>query len=147
MAGYGDHQVANVAAEVEARTIGAKVLRPDMLRPWRTWEVDPWPGLGSVGEFPAKDVSVFTVWDGGSRPFPLNNVAQDDSKKDDPHEWVRRTRAARDMKAAFLDWDSRVVDTCGGYCDTDAGYRSPDYATDIQLDPLQAAGVTGDRHP
>jgi hypothetical protein len=81
------------------------------------------------------DISVFTVWDGGSRPSPLGNVAQDDSKDDDPHEWVRRTKAARAMKSEFLSLDSRVVDTCGGFCDTDQ--KSAAYATDIALDPLK----------
>jgi hypothetical protein len=119
MAAYGDHQVANVSAEVEARTIGAKVLKRDMLRPWRNWEVDPWPGLDAIGSFPARDTSVFTIWDGGSRPVPLGNVAQDNSKDDDPHEWVRNTVAARAMKSAFLALDSRVIDTCVTYCDTD----------------------------
>ena len=147
MAGYGDHQVSNVAAEVEARTIGAKVLSRDMLRPWRSWELKPWTGLQAIGHFPAAHTSVLTIWDGGSRPSPLDNVAQSNAKDDDPHEWVRRTRAGRDMKAAFLSVDSTVIDPCHPYCDTDPGHRSPDYATDILLDPLQAAGVTGNRHP
>ncbi len=102
MGGYGDHQVSNVTAEVEARTIGAKVLKLDMLRPWRTWELDPWTGLDPIASFPAQDTSVLTIWDGGSRPVPLDNVAQDNSKDDDPHEWVRRTKAARLMKSHFL---------------------------------------------
>jgi hypothetical protein len=135
MAGYGDHQVANVSAEVEARTIGANVLKKNMLRPWRNWELDPWTGLQPVKHFPAQDTSVLTVWDGGSRPSPLGNIAQDNSKDDDPHEWVRRTKAARAMKSAFLSLDSQVVDTCGGFCDTDQ--HSAAYDTDIKLDPLK----------
>jgi hypothetical protein len=117
-AGYGDHQVSNYAAEVEARTIGARVLKPDMLRPGRSWERAPWWGLKPVDPTQTSGVSVFTVWDGGSRPAPLGNVAQDKTYDDDPHEWVRRTPAARAMKSAFLSVDSRIVDTCGGYCDT-----------------------------
>jgi hypothetical protein len=117
-AGYGDHQVSNYAAEVEARTIGARVLKRDMLRPGRSWERQPWWGLKPVDLAQTADVSVFTVWDGGSRPSPLGNVAQDNSYDDDPHEWVRRTPAARAMKAAFLSTDSRIVDTCVAYCDT-----------------------------
>jgi hypothetical protein len=130
MAAYGDHQVANVAAETEARTVGAKVLKPDMLRPWRHWEHDPWPGLKAIDSFPARNTSVFTIWDGGSRPVPLSNIAQDNAKDDDPHEWVRNTFAARAMKSAFLSFDSTVIDTCTHvdpatgqsvpYCDTDS---------------------------
>jgi hypothetical protein len=117
-AGYGDHQVSNYAAEVEARTIGARVLKRDMLRPGRSWERQPWWGLKPVDPSQTAGVSVFTVWDGGSRPSPLGNVAQDDAYDDDPHEWVRRTPAARAMKSAFLSLDSRIVDTCVSYCDT-----------------------------
>jgi hypothetical protein len=130
MAAYGDHQVSNVAAETEARTVGAKVLKKDMLRPWRPWEHDPWVGLQAIDSFPARNASVFTIWDGGSRPVPLSNIAQDNAKDDDPHEWVRNTFQARAMKSAFLDFDSTVVDTCTHtdpatgqtvpYCDTDS---------------------------
>jgi hypothetical protein len=117
-AGYGDHQVSNYAAEVEARTVGARVLKPDMLRPGRPWERQPWWGLKPVDPSHTAGVSVFTIWDGGSRPAPLGNVAQDNSFDDDPHEWVRRTPAARAMKSAFLSLDSHIVDTCVSYCDT-----------------------------
>jgi hypothetical protein len=130
MAAYGDHQVSNVAAETEARTVGAKILKPDMLRPGRSWEHTPWVGLDTIGSFPASDTSVFTIWDGGSRPVPLSNIAQNNAKNDDPHEWVRNTVAARAMKSAFLSYDSTVIDTCTHvdpatgqtvpYCDTDS---------------------------
>jgi hypothetical protein len=138
MAGYGDHQVSNYTAEVEARTIGARVLKREMLRPWRTWELTPWVGLDFINPTNDTSSSVLTVWDGGSRPSPLGNVAQDKSVDDDPHEWVRRTKAARAMKAAFLSVDSRIVDTCHGFCDTDQ--QSPQ--ADFSADPLE-----GIRHP
>jgi hypothetical protein len=120
MAGYGDHQVSNYAAEVEARTIGARVLRRDMLPPGRYWGKTPWYGLDPVDFSQPSGTSVFTVWDGGSRPSPLDNTAQPKaSPDDDPHEWVRNTVAARAMKSAFLAHDSKIVDTCGGPCLTD----------------------------
>ena len=50
--GYGDHQVSNVAAEVEARTIGAKVLSSDMLRPWRSGSSTRGPGSSAIGSLP-----------------------------------------------------------------------------------------------
>ncbi len=143
MAGYGDHQVSNVAAEVEARTIGARVLRKDMLPAGRSWERDPWWGLKAVDlsdpEQTRRD-SVLTVWDGGSRPSPLGNVAQDSKEDDDPHEWVRRTPWARDMKSAFLSVDGRIVDTCaanGGFCRT---YNYP-YEQGAFADESPLAGV------
>jgi hypothetical protein len=145
MSGYGDHQVANVAAEVEARTIGAKVLDKHMLRPWRSWELDAWTGLDEIKHFPAEDTSVLTLWDGGSRPSPLSNTAQPKaSPDDDPHEWVRRTLAARQMKAAFLSLDGVVINRCQGaggpYCDTTSG-REVAGRPHLGDDPLFMAGV------
>ena len=43
----GDHQVANITAEVEARTIGASVYTP-ALEPGRHWEADPFMGIPEV---------------------------------------------------------------------------------------------------
>jgi hypothetical protein len=157
MSGYGDHQVSNVAAETEARTIGAKMIASD-LRPWRPWEIQPFPGIPQLdrSQFPLQNASLFTIWDGGSRPSPLDNVAQSNKVDDDPHEWVRRTLAGREMKAAFLNYVpvdsdgnpvegdanlSQVIDTCGEYCDTSIHRRSPNYAVDINDDPLFNAGV------
>ena len=137
MVGYGDHQVANVSAEVQARTMGAKVLKRSMIRPWRAWTIEPFVGLDAVHS-PFDDSSVFTVWDGGSRPVPLSNTTISRDIEDDPHEWVRRTVAARAMKSAFLAVDSRIVDTCTGFCDTDQ--KSPQ--ADFSVDPLE-----GIRHP
>jgi len=161
MSGYGDHQVANVAAETEARTIGAKMIAGD-LRPWRPWEINPFPGIEQVApaDFPLDNVSLFTIWDGGSRPAPLDNIANTENNakgnNDDPHEWVRRTLAGRNMKSAFLQYvqvdadghplpggtdESRVLDTCNGYCDTSIHRRSSNYDADINQDPLFNAGV------
>jgi hypothetical protein len=133
MSGYGDHQVSDYAAEVEARTIGARVLKPDMLRPWRPWERHPWWGLKPVDWSKTSGVSVFTVWDGGSRPAPPDDVPSSDALDDDPHEWVRRTPAARAMKSDFLSFDSHITDTCVSYCDT---YNYPFSAATAALDPL-----------
>jgi hypothetical protein len=133
MSGYGDHQVTDYAAEVEARTVGARVLKPDMLRPWRPWERSPWWGLKPVDWTKTGGVSVYTVWDGGSRPAPLGNTAPTRALDDDPHEWVRRTPAARAMKSDFLASDSHITDTCVSYCDT---YNYPFSAATAALSPL-----------
>jgi hypothetical protein len=139
MAGYGDHQVSNYTAEVEARTIGACVLKDDLLPDGRYWGVKRWFGLPTVEECSSKKgrdggtPSVLTVWDGGSRPSPLDNTPQDNSLDDDPHEWVRRSPAARAMKSAFLSIDSKVVDTCGdGPCLT---YNYPFSAATAAMTP------------
>ena len=82
-AAFGDHQVANVTAEVEARTIGAGVYQP-ALDPTDTdpQSVDPGPnqrhweadgseqifGLPSITSFPY-DGSALVYWDGGPLGF------------------------------------------------------------------------------
>jgi hypothetical protein len=43
MLAYGDHQVSNLAAETEARAIGARVETP-ALDPGRHWDVNPFLG-------------------------------------------------------------------------------------------------------
>jgi hypothetical protein len=114
-----------------------------MLRPNRPWEHIPFVGLQAIGHFPASNVSVLTIWDGGSRPVPLSNIAQSNAKDDDPHEWVRNTFAARAMKSYFLAYRSSVVDTCTHvdpatgltvpYCDTDS--KSNDLDKSPTYDP------------
>ena len=47
---FGDHQVANVTAEVEARTIGAR--RWPALAPGRHTDVNPYFGLPHLDTFP-----------------------------------------------------------------------------------------------
>jgi hypothetical protein len=64
---FGDHQVANIATEVEARTIGA-ALRVPALAPGRHSDVDPYWGLPTIGTYPYTG-SAFVVWDSGN-PAP-----------------------------------------------------------------------------
>ncbi len=48
---YGDHQVSNLAGEVEARTIGAQVHTPE-LDTGRHWATNPLFGLTPIGSYP-----------------------------------------------------------------------------------------------
>ena len=50
---FGDHQVSNVATEVEARTIGAK-LRLPAVDPGRSTEVEPFYGIKPITKYPYK---------------------------------------------------------------------------------------------
>jgi hypothetical protein len=118
----GDHQVANVAAETEARTIGAAARTP-YVDPGRSPYVTNTPfGLGPIGFFPY-DGSAITMWDSGpirqengqtvgTDVPPTTNTPPRNGK--DPHELPRRTPADRAMKSAFLSVGGRVIDTCGG---------------------------------
>jgi hypothetical protein len=131
--GFGDHQVSNWAAAVEARTIGAR-LRTPALDTFR----DPTTGYQYFGEIPAIKSypyagSAITVWDSGpirdncsagtAAPLLVNlpvfgdcpaGQPQDEWGGHDPHEEPRNTVANRAMKAAFLREGGVVTDQCGG---------------------------------
>src|SRR4029450_1811856 len=60
---FGDHQVANVATEVEARTIGAKIRLP-AVDPGRHTDVRPYYGIEPIRRWPFHG-SALVVWDIG----------------------------------------------------------------------------------
>ena len=68
---YGDHQVTNYSAEVEARTIGAGVYSP-ALKPGRHWDVDPFLGMEKVSTFPNVGDSMLVYYDSGPVDFVGN---------------------------------------------------------------------------
>jgi hypothetical protein len=120
--GFGDHQVANVAAEVEARTVGARTIEP-YLDPGRSpySTTTPW-GIPAIGTFPF-DGSAIVMWDSGSPTPPITETPPRAGK--DPHEFPRRTPEARAMKSAFLRVGGQVVNTCApGPCYAN-GYTPP----------------------
>jgi hypothetical protein len=123
-AGLGDHQVSNYAAEVEARTIGAHARLP-WADPGRFAEVDPTYGLAPIPSYPF-DGSAITLWDiGPLRTSPCDpgdsqcgtpvppTTNTPPSAGQDPHEFPRRSAAAREQKSEFLRVGGRVVNTCG----------------------------------
>lgn len=65
---FSDHQVANVTAEVQARTIGAAMYDPALL-PGRHWSDDPYFGLERVDEFPWSGGSMLVYYDSGPVTF------------------------------------------------------------------------------
>jgi hypothetical protein len=81
---YGDHQVSNVAGEVEARTIGAEVHTPE-LDPGRHWSTDPLFGLNPIGSYPYSGNAAMVYYDGGPLDFTgsANQTCQDEN--DDTH--------------------------------------------------------------
>jgi hypothetical protein len=133
--GFGDHQVADVTTEVQARTIGARVHRP-LLEPGRErYRGRPYPrrragpplfGVASLGGPGYRatgsgvvfwDIGPLRTENGESRgtpPPPAANIPP--RQGNDPHEEPRRSVAARRQKSAFLRPDGRIVDVCGGPC-------------------------------
>jgi hypothetical protein len=116
--------VANIAAEVEARTIGARVHQP-ALEPGRSNLADELYGLEPLPAGPF-DGSAFVLWDSGPiRQTGGQTVGTDAAPAQetppragqDPHELPRRAPAAQLQKSLFLRRGGLVVDTCdGGPC-------------------------------
>jgi hypothetical protein len=65
---YGDHQVSNLAAENEARTIGARVHTP-ALDPGRHWEANPFLGIPPITQYPFRGPAALVYYDGGPLGF------------------------------------------------------------------------------
>ena len=119
---WGDHQVTNWAALVEARTVGAR-LRTPALEPSRGYD-DELFGIPEITSFPATG-SLLGVWDvgplrtvdgkvkGTPRP-PTGNVPNREGV--DPHgPDASEQPAGRAQVSAFLrpDAQSRIVNACG----------------------------------
>jgi hypothetical protein len=109
---FGDHQVANIATEVEARTIGACTPTP-IFRKGRSPEVKPLWDVCRIDDFPF-DGSAIVVWDSGAAAPPPDNVPPDAGEDADPHGDPRASKAARRQKAEFLSPDGAVIDVCDG---------------------------------
>jgi len=103
----GDFQVANVAMDVMARTMGASVGGADV----RTTDVEPFWGIERIESYPFDGSAVF-LFDSGTALPPITNTPPRDGV--DPHEDVRRAAAAYDQVAAFLRPDGMIIDTCNG---------------------------------
>lgn len=110
---FGDHQVANVATEVEARTIGAFVRQP-ALAAGRDTALVPFWGIPAIPRFPF-DGSALVVWDSGTHAPPDANLPPepDSAYGPDPHEKPRSQVAARLQKSEFLRTNGAVVEVCG----------------------------------
>jgi hypothetical protein len=106
---FGDHQVANVATETMARTMGIHVHRP-ALAPGRSPDVTPVWDVPSIPSYPFPG-SALVIWDSGTPAPPTANVPN--RAGHDPHGDTGHTPAARQQAAHFLT-TGEVIDTCGG---------------------------------
>ncbi|MEO8603197.1 MAG: hypothetical protein ABI629_11530 [bacterium] len=107
---FGDHQVSNVATEIEARTIGASIHTP-AIAPARHTDVNPYFGIPAIPSYPFNG-SALVVWDSGAAAPPTSNVAP--SMGADPHSDPRNSVNARLQKSEFLKIGGAVVDVCSG---------------------------------
>jgi hypothetical protein len=107
MEAFGDHQVSNVATEVEARTLGLPVHQP-ALTAGRSLDVVPYWGLRPIPRSPYAG-SALVVWDSGTPPAPPVNLPN--RAGHDPHGDPRRAPAALAMTAYFFN-TGEILDTC-----------------------------------
>jgi len=123
---YGDHQVTNYAAEVMARTVGARVLTP-ALDPGRHWDVSPFFGIPAITAFPFTG-SVLSYWDGGpvgffgtsgqgtgAPPLTSDPPRLADGFGGDPHNYTASDPEGRRQGSDFMDGSiPSLALACGG---------------------------------
>jgi hypothetical protein len=132
---FGDHQVANVTAEAEARTIGAHVVWPALESKTRDPDtVDYWH-LPRLTRFPYNG-SALTVFDvgpvrtvdgqvAGTNAPPMTDTPNFSGV--DPHEAPRATLCGQQQKSNFLWPHGLVTAPCGGPPYFAFGYHNAAY--------------------
>jgi hypothetical protein len=114
---YGDFQVTQYEAAVQARTIGASSYQPALDLPARQQDVNLFYKVPGIKSFPFNG-SAIVIWDSGpgfNTPPPLTNTAPEEGPNgEDPHSQPRSTPAARTQKSEFLKQGGAVVDVCNG---------------------------------
>jgi hypothetical protein len=117
-AAYGDHQVANITAETEARTIGAHGLYPPLVAKRYGSYVDPFWRIPQITSFPYGG-SAITLFDtgpvrtvapganNGTDPPPTADVPN--RSGEDPHEAPRRAPYGQQQKSDFLSVGGTVT--------------------------------------
>ena len=107
---FGDHQVANITTETEARTVDIPVHTP-ALGPGRSTHVDPLWDIRPVPSDPHRG-SALVMWDYGSAPPPDANLAPRIGR--DPHGAGRGEPRVGFQALVFLFDRGFFVDVCGG---------------------------------
>ena len=104
---FSDHQVANVAAEVEARTVDAPIMTPG-LPAGKHWEMNPY--FSETATYPHEG-SALVYWDSGNATPPNANIPP--THGSDPHGHPRNEPAAAWQEAHFL-LTGTMWDVCNG---------------------------------
>ncbi|HXF00269.1 MAG TPA: hypothetical protein VN458_07965 [Solirubrobacterales bacterium] len=132
---FGDHQVTNWAADVEARTIGASTHTP-ILDPGRWPDVDELFGIPRIQSYPFTG-SAIVYWDIGPvrpdpdnpgqtigvPPPPMENVPNREGE--DPHGAPRGAPDALKMVSQFLRPQGAITDVCAGHPCYAGGWTGP----------------------
>jgi hypothetical protein len=125
---FGDHQVANVATEVEARVIGAR-LRTPALDPGRSRDRRPFYGIPRIRRLPYSGNALVLYdigpqrGDLGTPPPPLTNTPPEAGV--DPHTLTPFSVPAALQFSEFLKIGGMFVDTCDGRPCYAAGWTGP----------------------
>src|SRR2546423_7953900 len=106
----GDHKVANVMTDVEARSIDASTAE----LPARSTDKTPLFGIPRITSFPFKGSAAVVYWDDGNQtPLPpVTNLPNRGGA--DPHSFPRKTPAARGQKSDWLSPNGFLSDVCNG---------------------------------
>jgi hypothetical protein len=121
---FGDHQVTDYQADVEARTVGARAHRP-VLFPGRWPDTDVLWGVPSIHRYPYTGSAIY-YWDIGPvredpaepgsfigvPPPPYENLPN--QVGEDPHEAPRRAPAEQQLVSDFFAGAIQMGDNCGG---------------------------------
>jgi hypothetical protein len=134
-AAFGDHQVSDYQAEVEARTIGAKGHGP-VLFAGRWPQNEPLWKVPILKRYPYGGSAIY-IWDGGpiretspgsgsfvgTEPPPLENLPNRTGQ--DPHSLPRATPAEQQLVSDFFEGAIQTRDNCNeGPCYSD-GFTGP----------------------
>jgi hypothetical protein len=117
---YGDFQVSQYSAAVEARTIGAKAHQPALDIPPRGQDSNLFFDVPEIPSYPYNG-SAWVIWDSGpghTLDPPTTNTPPVESETPpvnlDPHSDPRDTPEARTQISEFLKANGKVIDVCGG---------------------------------
>lgn len=109
---FTDHQVANIATETQARTIGARIHLPGVPEGVIPEGFDAFWNIEPI-EYPYRG-SALIVWWSGNPMWPLGNIPpRPPQYGSDPHGRPRAQVSARLQKAVFLR-TGEVIDVCNG---------------------------------
>ncbi|MEA2225684.1 MAG: hypothetical protein QOE67_966 [Solirubrobacteraceae bacterium] len=132
---FGDHQVTNYQADVEARTIGARAHHPVLYKGrwpqtnvlWNVPAITPYPYTGSAIYYwdggPIRETSPGSGEFAGTEPPPYENLPNRTGS--DPHSLPRATPAEQQLVSDFFEGAIQRSDRCNmGPCYS-GGFTGP----------------------